>query len=347
MNKNNVLTRFNAPQVICIGEALMDRLGPLGGNPLHDQPFYDHLGGAPANVACGLAKLGTSVAFLGRLGKDSIGKSFQDLFNLRGINLNGLQIDKDRPSRIVLVRRDSSGERSFQGFVGDQGKGFADQALSSNTCQAFWNKMSGKPQSILIGTIPLATKDSQETLLWCVNKAIEDDIYIVLDINWRSTFWDVNNSPESGPRQNELLKIEPLIQQASLLKLAKEEANWFFDCEDPKWISSSLSRHPDVVITDGSNPLRWFVGGFSGQIDAISPNLVVDTTGAGDAFTAGLINQLLRCSFKPRAYEDAADAIYFGAACGALVCTGAGGIDPQPTYADVLACLSGKTGGEI
>ena len=55
------------PEVICFGEALVDRLGPLGGDPLVDSPVEDCLGGAPANVACGLAKLGTKVAFLGCL----------------------------------------------------------------------------------------------------------------------------------------------------------------------------------------------------------------------------------------------------------------------------------------
>ena len=43
------------PKVICFGEGLVDRLGPLGGDPEFDLPVDDCLGGAPANVACGLA----------------------------------------------------------------------------------------------------------------------------------------------------------------------------------------------------------------------------------------------------------------------------------------------------
>ncbi|MED5164654.1 MAG: carbohydrate kinase, partial [Cyanobacteriota bacterium] len=43
----------NEPEVICLGEALVDRLGPLGGDPAVDQPVENCLGGAPANVACG------------------------------------------------------------------------------------------------------------------------------------------------------------------------------------------------------------------------------------------------------------------------------------------------------
>ena len=63
---------MNNFKVICIGEALVDRLGTPGGNPALDKNFDDMLGGAPANVACGLSKLGVDVVFLGSLGNDSI-----------------------------------------------------------------------------------------------------------------------------------------------------------------------------------------------------------------------------------------------------------------------------------
>ena len=71
--------------VVCLGEALIDRLGPAGGDPAVDRPVDDRLGGAPANVACGLARLGTPVAFAGRLGQDAIGKAFVSLFAKRGV----------------------------------------------------------------------------------------------------------------------------------------------------------------------------------------------------------------------------------------------------------------------
>ena len=67
------------PQVLCFGEALVDRLGPPGGDPATDPDCDDRLGGAPANVACALARLGTPVAFLGRLGRDQIGEAFASL----------------------------------------------------------------------------------------------------------------------------------------------------------------------------------------------------------------------------------------------------------------------------
>ena len=83
--------------VICLGEALVDRLGPPGGDPAVDQPVDDRLGGAPANVACALSRLGTPVVFAGRIGSDAIGASFVDLFAQRGLDVSLLQRLQDAP----------------------------------------------------------------------------------------------------------------------------------------------------------------------------------------------------------------------------------------------------------
>ena len=155
---------------------------------------------------------------------------------------------------------------------------------------------------------------------------------MALDVNWRPTFWDVTADPEAGPSAAAKAVIQPLLDQAALIKLAREEALWLFNTEDPGAIQQVLSQRPDVVVTDGAAPVRWQLGTDSGQQVAFQPPAVVDTTGAGDAFTAGLLH---RWAAAPR------ERIRFAAACGALVCGGAGGIDPQPTQVQVEAFLGG------
>ena len=308
--------------VVCFGEALIDRLGPPGGDPAVDRPVDNRLGGAPANVACGLARMGTPVAFAGRLGQDAIGEAFASLFAERGVDTTLLQRDAVRPSRIVLVRRSLEGERQFQGFAGDEGAGFADQALEPAALpQARW---------LLIGTLPLATPTSAEALLSALRQARSQGMAVALDVNWRPTFWDPLADPVAGPSVAAKTAIRPLLQQAALIKLAREEALWFFNTDDPGVIQQALPQRPDVVITDGAEPVRWQLGADSGQQVAFQPPVVVDTTGAGDAFTAGLLH---RWDVVPQ------ERIRFAAACGALVCGGAGGIDPQPTQAQVEAFL--------
>ena len=312
----------SAASVICFGEALVDRLGPPGGDPAVDRPVDDRLGGAPANVACALARLGTPVVFAGRVGSDAIGTAFVNLFARREIDASLLQRDAVRPSRIVLVRRSLEGERQFQGFAGDEGAGFADQALEPAALpQARW---------LLMGTLPLAAPTSASALLSAVRQARSQGTAIALDVNWRPTFWDPVADPAAGPDPKALEAIQPLLQQAALIKLAREEALWFFSTDDPGAIQQALPQRPDVVVTDGAAPVRWQLADDSGRQDAFQPPTVVDTTGAGDAFTAGLLH---RWAAAPQ------ERIRFAAACGALVCGGAGGIDPQPTQAQVEAFL--------
>ena len=114
--------------------------------------------------------------------------------------------------------------------------------------------------------------------------------------------------------------------------MAREEAFWFFNTDDPGAIQQALPQRPDVVVTNGAAPVRWQLAGESGQQAAFQPPTVVDTTGAGDAFTAGLLHRWV---------TPPVERVRFAAACGALVCGGAGGIDPQPTEAQVEAFLGG------
>ena len=262
------------------------------------------------------------MAFAGRLGQDAIGAAFSRLFVERGLQTALLQRDAERPSRIVLVRRARDGERQFQGFAGDEGTGFADQALEPAALpQAQW---------LLIGTLPLAAPTSASALLSAVRQAQSQGTAIALDVNWRPTFWDATADPEAGPSAAAKVAIQPLLDQAALIKLAREEALWFFNTDDPGAIQQALPQRPDVVVTDGAAPVRWQLADVSGQQAVFQPPSVVDTTGAGDAFTAGLLH---RWAAAPR------ERIRFAAACGALVCGGAGGIDPQPTQAQVEAFM--------
>ncbi len=331
---------MNNPKIICLGEALVDRLGPLGGDPAFDEPIDDCLGGAPANVACGLAKLGLDVAFIGCLGNDAIGQKFDNLFKSRGINLNGVQIHETLPTRIVLVRRDIDGERTFGGFLGSEENTFADMSLNLEALKERWPLLDMKAKWLLLGTIPLANKTSRKVVEWTIQKALQKNIYIAIDINWRPTFWDANCSPDTPPDINTQNLIKPFLETASLIKLAKEEAHYFFNTEDPNEVSKSLPQVPSVVITDGSNPIRWVLGNFIGQTQPLKPSVVLDTTGAGDAFLAGLISQTLIYSLDPRSQTQAEEMIRFAAACGALVCAGAGAIDPQPDSLEVENFLS-------
>ena len=329
-----------APDVICIGEALVDRLGPLGGDPAFDQPVEDCFGGAPANVACGLARLGRKVGLVSRLGDDSTGRCFQKLLEKRGVNLSGLQFDGVRPTRIVLVKRELNGERFFQGFSGDRGQGFSDQALELKLLQKSWPYLSKKARWLIVGSIPLATKTSSATLLWSVKSAYKSGIKIAFDINWRPKFWNIDHASDSAPDPGEITSIISVLEYCALIKLSKEEAILFFDSEDPYEISKAIISHPNVLITDGAGLIRWCIDDEKGEIKALSPSHVVDTTGAGDAFLAGILHCFLNQDELTEKSLNFHEKILFAAGCGAIVCGGSGAINPQPTQNEVEVFLS-------
>ena len=322
------------PDVICCGEALVDRLGAVGAAAPENGPYDDRLGGAPANVCCALAQLGTSCGFLGRLGRDTIGAAFSQLLTARGVDQQGVQWDDQRPSRIVLVRRSHTGERCFGGFQGDRGQGFADAALNPDLIPA---SLFNGAQWFLSGTIPLATPHSAAALKRAVSLARRQQVRLAVDVNWRPTFWACDGAEAQR-------HMGPLMEQVDLLKLAEEEAEWLFGEQDPRSVSTKLPQRPAVVVTAGAGGVSWWIGGCAGHRPAF-PVPVIDTTGAGDAFLAGLLHQLVQ---QPPLLDspDATaldQAMAFASACGALVCTAPGAIDPQPREQDVVTLLRRQT----
>ena len=149
-------------KVVCIGEALIDRIRNQS-----NQGYTDFLGGAPANVASALKKLEIDSTFIGCLGKDDFGKKFIEQFKELGVNLDFLQIDDDSSTRVVNVDRDQFGDRFFSGFEAKSHLYFADEALSKDL---FKNQLTNLDELfseikyLVTGTILLSSPISSETL---------------------------------------------------------------------------------------------------------------------------------------------------------------------------------------
>lgn len=328
-----------SPQVLCFGEALLDRLGAPGQDPANGGE--DRLGGAPANVACALARLGTPAAFLGRLGQDRIGRAFRALFQERGVDISGLQWDPRRPSRTVLVRRDASGERSFDSFAvegaADLGAGFADQAIALEPLLVALPPLLAGARWLVVGSLCLASPTTVAALEGLLPLCATAGLGLAVDVNWRPVFWGL--APDCPPPPAARAAIGALLERADLIKFAREEADGLFaPGAEPAAIARALPRQPAVLITDGPRPLRWSWAGQEGAQAALAVP-VVDTTGAGDAFMAGLLHRLCAWPVVDGALlpgpPQLAEAMRFASACGALTCTAAGAIDAQPTAAAV------------
>ena len=319
-------------KVVCIGEALIDRIYNKS-----DQEFIDFLGGAPANVACALRKLKIDSVFIGRLGNDEFGKKFIQKFEELEVDINFLQMDKNLPTRIVKVNRDNYGDRYFSGFDTNLNTVFADEVLNSNEIKIDMKNLEElflKTKYFVCGTIILSSSISSEFIHFLLNIAKKFNVKIVIDLNWREVFWDFATSSSETSKKERVDLIKNFTNYAHILKLAKEEAILFFENEDPLEISAKILNRPDVIITDGANPISWFINGVQGTTKVINSSKIIDTTGAGDAFLAGLISQLL--SFDSPSNElEIQNCVKFASVCGLLTCLGEGAIEQQPDYSKV------------
>jgi len=319
-------------KVVCIGEALIDRIRNKS-----NQGFTDFLGGAPANVACALRKLNIDSIFIGSLGSDDSGKKFITQFNKLEVNLDFLQLDNDSSTRVVNVDRDQVGDRFFSGFEAKSHLYFADEALSKNLNEnqlPNLEKLFLETKYLVTGTIVLTSPKSAETIFFLLEQANKFEVKVIIDLNWREIFWDYSRFSSEISTSKRVNLIKKFLNHANLLKLAKEEATLFFKEENPLLISQKLSNRPDVIITDGKNPVAWFINGLQGINETPPSQKIVDTTGAGDAFLAGLISKLISSGYPSNELE-IEDCIKFASVCGLLTCLGEGAIEQQPYYEKV------------
>ena len=316
-------------KVVCIGEALIDRIRNKS-----NEGFTDFLGGAPANVACALRKLKIESIFIGCLGNDDFGKKFIEQFNELKVNLDFLQLNNNSSTRVVNVDRDKFGDRFFSGFESSSNSCFADETFRKELIEKKLpnlEKLFLETKFLVTGTILLTSPISAEAILFLLKQANKFEVKIIIDLNWREVFWDNSRFSSEISETARVNLIKNFLNHAHVLKLAKEEATLFFEHENPLLISQQLSKRPDVIITDGDNPIAWYINGLQGITQTPNSQQIIDTTGAGDSFLAGLISKFISFGY-PSTELEIDDCVKFASVCGLLTCLGEGAIEQQPNY---------------
>lgn len=309
------------PTVICLGEVLFDLLADQVGVSVEDVQSWTALaGGAPANVACGLVKLGTAAEFIGCVGQDPPGQALATKLQEQGVGLSGLQYHSTAPTRQVQVLRSSDGDRTFAGFGAVPTDQFADAYLDRLPAELF-----ADAQFLVLGTIGLAYPQSRKATWEAVRLAQRHQLTIVVDVNWRPSFW---LDPVAA-----LPVIKELLVVADFVKFAQEEALLLYQQTDPLQLRTLLPQAQGVIVSDGGNICRYSLWDQTGEVPAF-PVAAVDTTGAGDAFVAAVVYQLAHGE------QQAAQIIRYAAAAGALTTLQPGAIDAQPTAAAVKDFLA-------
>jgi fructokinase len=323
---------MTSPVVLCLGEILFDLIADQLGRDLEEvESWTAYPGGAPANVACALVKLGTAAGFMGCVGQDRAGEELVTLLKTIGVDTTGVQRHPTAPTRQVYVTRSLSGDRNFAGFGEVSTSEFADTRLKAEQLP---EALFTNADYLVTGTLELAYPQSQQAIFRAIELAKQHQVKVFVDLNWRPVFW--KSLEEATPL------IEKLLQQADLIKCSDDEAQLFFKTDNPVEIAQKLGVN-SVLVTAGERGCTYSLGNYSGEIPAFKIK-VVETTGAGDSFVAGFLHQCAQMGEKLfQSPEAARNAVNYASVVGALTTTKPGAIAAQPTAKEVEAFLNSSS----
>ena len=321
------------PSIVCFGEALIDFLARPRQSPDAPRQFTQYAGGAPANVAVAVAKLGGGAAFIGMLGRDLFGDFLLASLRAAGVNTEHVLRTDAANTALAFVSLDAEGERRFSFYRPPA----ADLLFRAQDFRPEWFRSAAV---FHVCSNSLTEAAIAEATLTGMRQARQAGALVSLDLNLRLSLWPKASDPR--PR------LWSALAEADLVKLSATELAFLtepFGNEAAVLAELWRGRPRLLVVTDGPGPMRYCTRTAAGRLDAFSIN-AVDTTAAGDAFTAGLLQQLLEAGIHATDLDTLASdtgrmrsVLRFAAACGALTATRHGSFAAVPTLAEVQAFL--------
>jgi fructokinase len=317
------------PRAICLGEILVDCFAEQPGIPRSEVTTWAPLpGGMPANVACALVKLGSQADFVGAVGADAWGDALVKLLEDMGVGYSAVQRRIKAPTRQVYITYDASGDRTFAGFSESDPSVFADAHLFADALDP--TLLMGA-NFLVLGTLSLAYGDTRQSVERAVSLAAVQGASVLVDVNWQPMFWP---QPAEAPG-----RVYDLLKKAQFLKVSSDEAEWLFGTTSATAIARQLPALKGVLLTAGAKGCEYWLMGNAGTVSGFDVD-VEETTGAGDAFTAGLVHQLLRRgSACIQDAKVAREVVTYASAVAALTTTRAGAIAAQPSPKEVEVFL--------
>ncbi len=324
------------PDVVCMGEILIDFVATEANKGLAEvSAFTSAPGGAPANVAVAIQRLGLSVGFVGKVGADPLGEKLRRTLDDTGVDTTYLFVDPDARTTIVFVAVRDDGRKDMCFF---RNPGADMRLLPAEITPALFEGV----RCFHYGSITLIDEPGASAQRKALEMARARDILISYDPNYRPTLW-----PDEATARR---VIQEAFQYAHLAKIAEEE--WEVATGHAgldAGIQAVLARGVELlIISRGANGALATNGDFRIEIPALTDIHVVETTGAGDGFMGAMITRLLP-EFERHGSLRAVDeatvraALHYANHVGALTCTRPGAIPALP-YADEVAAFIASRG---
>ncbi|NOH23314.1 aminoimidazole riboside kinase [Vibrio europaeus] len=295
------------------GDAVVDLI------PDTESTYLKCPGGAPANVAVAIARLGGKSAFFGRVGQDPLGRFMKNTLAYEQVDTEFMLLDDAHRTSTVIVDLDDSGERSFTFMV----KPSADQFLAESDIPQF---KAG--EWLHVCSIALANEPSRSSTLEAMRQIKAAGGFVSFDPNLREEVWA---EPD---------ELKPVVSQAielaDVVKFSDDELMFLTETNTLAAGLTAIEKYHNtlVLITQGAKGALVVFDNeqrlMSGQ--AMKP---VDTTGAGDAFVGGLLAKLSQ--HKDWANHSSIEAaVQWANGCGALATTQKGAMTALPTQQALL-----------
>ncbi|MBS0847366.1 aminoimidazole riboside kinase [Citrobacter sp. JGM124] len=304
-------------KVWVLGDAVVDLL-PDGDNHLLKCP-----GGAPANVAVGIARLAGQSGFIGRVGDDPFGHFMKQVLDEEQVDTHYMRYDPLHRTSTVVVALDDEGERSFTFMV----RPSADLFIEPCDLPSF------KPNQWLhTCSIALSAEPSRSTTFTGMERIKQAGGKVSFDPNIRTDLWQ-------DPEQLQHC-LSRALSLADVAKLSVEELQFITgESELQAGIDKLISCYPLglLLVTQGKEGVMAHYQGKTHHFPA-KPVVCVDTTGAGDAFVAGLLCGLADQGM-PENVTQLEQILAQAQLCGALATTAKGAMTALPRQQDLAKSL--------
>ena len=288
--------------VVTLGESLgllvASRIGRLELVPAMDLGF----GGAESNVAIGLARLGVPVTWMSRLGDDALGRLIERQLRAEGVSA-ATTLDPTAPTALMLKERPAAGSSAVSYYrAGSAGSRLTPEHLdTARIREARILHITGITAAL--GAGPRAALDA------AVDAANDSGTIVSFDVNHRSRLWS---------HATAAFAYREIAARADVVFAGDDEAELLTGERDPAAQAAAITElgPTHAIVKRGAEGAYALADGQAVEQSAF-PVQAVDTVGAGDAFVAGYLAELL-------AGASLTERLRTAAACGAIACTAPG-----------------------
>ena len=307
-------------RITAIGEILVDMTQThvdTNGIPC----FAANPGGAPANVAVSVARLGAEAGFVGCVGDDLYGRLLRDTLVRNGVSVDGLQVTDKANTTLAIVMVDPGGERSFSFYRKPGADTMIDAAEAVKHAQ--------HTGILHFGSVSLTDPACRDAVVAAIRAARETGALITYDPNYRAALW-----PDEETAVTQMRAVLPLCD---IVKISDEETRLLCGTDDP---DEALEKLMSIgvrlaVVTLGAHGAAWRCGGMSGLVPGFSVK-VADTNGAGDTFFGAFLSRIAtRGGLAGLTEQEIGSFVRFANKAASITASRPGAIPAMPTLREV------------